>query len=250
MRGVLISFPLAIKAVFKDPINVMLFMIPTLIAMGIYVFIGAYIIKNASFLSDNLSRYMPHSVDSSFISYILTALLLFFLLMVMNWTYVIFVGVIASPFNDALSSRIEKKLSSQPLPTREETWTKLIARIGQTFTNEFKKIFFIMILGAMAFIMNYIPALYPVALILSSTLIAIQFIDYSWSRHGMKTRECFMDLLRNFFPYSSIGFLFLLFISVPIINAFVPAFATSYYTVLWLYRQNKINPSIQTLLES
>lgn len=250
MRGVMISFPLAVRTIFKDPINVMLFMIPTLIAIGIYILVGTFIVYNASTLTDYVKLYMPHQMNSGFLTYVITAFLMFFFLMLMNWTYVILVGILASPFNDTLSARIEKKLAFQPLPNKEQTWKELFARIGNTFTNEFKKILFIVVLGALAFVMNYIPVLYPVALVLSSLLLAIQFIDYSWSRHNMNMRQCLIDLLKNFFPYTFMGFIFLLFVSVPIINAFVPAFATSYFTVLWLYRQNKINPSIQTLLES
>lgn len=250
MRGVMISFPLAVKTIFKDPVNILLFTIPTLIAIGVYILVGTFIVYNASALTDYVKVYMPHQMNSSFLTYVITAFLMFFFLMLMNWTYVILVGILASPFNDMLSSRIEKKLASETLPSKEQTWKELFARLKQTFMNEIKKIMFIVILGVLAFVMNYIPVLYPVAIIVSALLLAIQFLDYSWSRHNLTMRQCLIDLLRNFFPYSFTGFIFLLFVSVPIINAFVPAFATSYFTVLWLYRQNKINPSIQTLLES
>lgn len=250
MRGVMISFPLAVKTIFKDPVNILLFTIPTLIAIGVYILVGTFIVYNASTLTDYVKVYMPHQMNSSFLTYVITAFLMFFFLMLMNWTYVILVGILASPFNDMLSSRIEKKLASETLPSKEQTWKELFSRLKQTFMNEIKKIMFIVVLGVLAFVMNYIPVLYPVAIIVSALLLAIQFLDYSWSRHNLNMRQCLIDLLRNFFPYSFTGFIFLLFVSVPIINAFVPAFATSYFTVLWLYRQNKINPSIQTLLES
>lgn len=205
-------------------------------------------------MTNYMKIYMPQSLHTGILSYIVTGILIFFFFLLMNWTYVILVGILAAPFNDMLSSRIEKKLSAEPLMNKSQTWKELIGRLVSTFTNEFKKILFIVVLGALAFVMNYIPVLYPVAIILSSLLIAVQFIDYSWSRHDIKAKQCFIDLVKNFFPYTATGFIFLLFVSVPIINAFVPAFATSYYTVLWLYRQNKIklsmNPPVETLLES
>lgn len=250
MRGVLISFPLAVKTIIKDPVNIMLFLVPTIIALLLYISIGIYIITHGGTFTDYIQSFLPENSVNTFLSSIVTFFLVLFVLILMNWTFVIFVGVIASPFNDMLSSRIEKKLALITLPSREQTMKDLIVRMGETFTNEFKKIFFILVIGSLAFIMNYIPMLYPLALVLSSLLLAVQFIDYSWSRHQMPVRQCLIDLLRNFFPYSIPGFIFLLFISVPIINAFVPAFATSYFTVLWLYRQNKINPSIRSLLES
>ena len=159
----------------------------------------------------------------------------------MSWTFILIVGIIASPFNSMLSSRIEKKLVQKSVEMdKSKTFKEILSGLGSTFKNEAKKIILILLLSIFAFFMNLFPFLYPIGLFLVSLLLAVQFIDYSWSRHELQFSACLGDLTKNIIPYTFAGFCFLLLITVPIINAFVPALATSYFTVLWLQRQNKI----------
>jgi uncharacterized protein involved in cysteine biosynthesis len=140
-----------------------------------------------------------------------------------------------------LSSRIETMLAGKPVTEdRKKTLAAMAVGIGVTFKNEIKKLVFIALVAAFAFVLNLFPLFYPVGLFLVSILFAVQFVDYSWSRHDLGAGACMGDVLRNIIPYSLSGFLFLLLVTIPIINAFVPALATSYFTVLWLKRQKKI----------
>lgn len=238
MNHVFKSFPLAFKMIFKDPINLLLALFPTVIALFLYFFTISTIYRNSDRFITMFRGYVYTSDQADLFAKILTVVLIIFLFLLMSWTFVIIVGIIAAPFNSMLSSRIEKKLLFKIEDFNKKAALQKIGQgLGQTFKNELKKLIFIIMIGAVAFLLNLIPLLYPVGIFLVAVLFSVQFVDYSWSRHDMNFGACLKDVLINIIPYSLSGFFFLLLVTVPIINAFVPALATSYYTVLWHYRQ-------------
>lgn len=241
MFGTIKAISVTFRVLFKNPINIMLVIIPTLIALGIYVSVITYIFTHSDYLGLLVRDSMPQSQYTGLIKQVLTAILVLFVFLLMNWTYVIVVGIIAAPFNSILSARVEKNLLNQNVEissskTLGEIWLNLKA----TFINESKKLIFVLIMGVMAFILNLFPLFYPLGLLMVAILFTVQFIDYTWSRHNLSFKDCLGDLLKNLIPYSISGFFFLIILTVPIINALVPAYATGYYTVLWLYRQKKL----------
>ncbi len=235
------TFSQALRLITRDPVNLFLAVIPTAIALMMYFVLIAWIFQRADYFSVMLMDYLPSKDAAGWIGKILTAILVLFVFLLMSWTFVIVVGLIAAPFNSMLSSRIETILAGKPVgEDRQKTMKDMVLRLGTTLKNEIKKLVFIIVVAAFAFVMNFFPLFYPVGLFLVALLFAVQFVDYSWSRHEMGAGACFSDVLRNIIPYSVSGFLFLLLVSIPIINAFIPAVATSYFTVLWLKRQKKI----------
>lgn len=231
----------ALRLITRDPINLFLAVVPTAVALFLYLFVVVFIFKRADYFSVLLMDYLPSKDAAGILGMVLTAILILFVFLVMSWTFVIVVGLIASPFNSMLSSRIEVMLAGKPVTEdRQKTLSMIAGGLAKTFKNEIKKLVFIVIVAAFAFVLNLFPIFYPVGLFLVAVLFSVQFIDYSWSRHDMSFSTCLGDIIRNIIPYSLSGFLFLLLVTVPIINAFVPALATSYFTVLWLKRQKKI----------
>jgi CysZ protein len=241
MNHIFKSFPLAFKMIFKDPVNLLLSLFPTSIALALYFFTITTIYRNSDRFVSMFRGYIYTSDQATLLAKILTAILIIFIFFVMSWTFVVVVGIIAAPFNSMLSNRIEKKLLQQVAgPNKKETLQQIGQSLGQTFKNELKKLIFIAVVACIAFLLNLFPLFYPVGIFLVSVLLSVQFIDYSWSRHDMHFGACLKDITMNIIPYTISGFFFLLLVTVPIINAFVPALATSYYTVLWLHRRNKI----------
>jgi CysZ protein len=235
------TFSQALRLITRDPVNLFLAVIPTAMALFLYLLIIVYIFQRADYFSVLVMDYMPSAETAGIVGIILTGILILFVFLVMSWTFVILVGLIAAPFNSMLSSRIETMLAGKPVTEdRKKTLAAMAVGIGVTFKNEIKKLVFIALVAAFAFVLNLFPLFYPVGLFLVSILFAVQFVDYSWSRHDLGAGACMGDVLRNIIPYSLSGFLFLLLVTIPIINAFVPALATSYFTVLWLKRQKKI----------
>lgn len=235
------TFSQALRLITRDPVNLFLALVPTIMALFIYLFAVVWVFKRADYFTVLLMDYIPSQDAAGVLGIILTGILILFVFLVMSWTFVIVVGLIASPFNSMLSSRIETILAGKPVTEdRKKTLSAMALDLGRTFGNEIKKLVFIALVAAFAFVLNLFPLFYPIGLFLVSILFAVQFVDYSWSRHDLGAGTCIGDVFRNIIPYSASGFLFLLLVTIPIINAFVPALATSYFTVLWLKRQKKI----------
>lgn len=243
MKGILKAFPLSIKMILTDPVNFVLALFPTIIALAIYFFTILGIYRNSDQVSAMLRGYIESPDSATLLARILTAILIIFVFFIMSWTFVIIVGIISAPFNSLLSSRIEQKLVQRII--MDEDQSKALAEVKssmtQTFKNEFKKVIFLGLVAGFAFVLNLFPLFYPVGVFLIATLLAVQFVDYSWSRHDMHFGACMKDVAKNVIPYFFSGAIFLALVAVPIVNALVPAFATSYFTVLWLYRQKKID---------
>ncbi|MFL5782999.1 MAG: EI24 domain-containing protein [Bacteriovoracaceae bacterium] len=235
------TFREALHLITRDPVNLFLAIVPTAIALSLYIFLMVYVFRRADYFGLLVADYLPSKDSAGIVGIILTGILILFVFLLMMWTFVIVVGLIASPFNSMLSSRIETILAGKPVgEDRKKTLSEMASSLGKTFKNELKKLVFIALVAGIAFVLNLFPLFYPVGVFLVAVLFAVQFVDYSWSRHDMSFGECVGDVFRNIIPYSVSGFLFLLAVSIPIINAFIPAFATSYFTVLWLKRQKKI----------
>lgn len=235
------SFSLAIKSIVRDPVNLMLALFPTFIALCLYVGVIVLVFKNADYFGVLVQNYLPDPQTAGWIGKLLTAIFVLFVFLIMSWTFVLIVGIISAPFNSMLSSRIEDRLAGKKLEeNRNRTFKEIISSLGRTFWDEFQKIFFIIILTMMALILNLFPVFYPIGLFILALLMAVQFVDYSWSRHELRFSTCMKDLFRNIIPYAASGLIFLILVSVPLINTLVPALATSYYTVLWLNRQKRL----------
>jgi uncharacterized protein involved in cysteine biosynthesis len=243
MSGVFRAFPVAVKMILTDPVNFILSLFPTVIALAIYLFTITTVYRNSDRFTAYFRGYIYTADQATILARVLTAILIIFIFFLMSWTFVVVVGIISAPFNSLLSSRIEQKLVQRVIMDEDQKHAieEVKKSIGQTFKNELKKLIFLVVVAIFAFVLNMFPMFYPVGVFLVATLLAVQFVDYSWSRHNMKFSECLADILKNIIPFSVGGAMFLMLVAIPIVNAFVPALATSYFTVLWLHRQKKID---------
>jgi uncharacterized protein involved in cysteine biosynthesis len=236
MNYILKSFKLGLKAIFSDPVNIFLAVIPSLISLCLYVLGIIAVLNNSemfySFFKNNL--YSSESAD--LFTKILTALLVVLIFFIMNWTFILVVGIISCPFNSLLSHRVEQKMALEFKlgDEQKKAMSEMKVSFLRILKNEFKKMIFLGVMTGFVFIINFLPFFYPLGLVLVSLLLAIQFLDYSWSRHQLSFLDCMRDILRNFIAYTICGGIFLSLISIPLINAFVPPIATSFFTVLWL----------------
>jgi uncharacterized protein involved in cysteine biosynthesis len=215
-------------------------MIPAIVALVLYAMLGGYVLTKGMGAAEALIMQYVISKDAGMILYyIVSGLLVFMFFLLVNWTFVLCLGILASPFNDMISARIEKKMRGDVVGSdRNATFSAVFSRLGQTLKNEFKKIAVILIFTVMATALNFIPLLYPLAIALLALLMSSQFLDYSWSRHDWPASRCFKDVIKHLPSNLTSGLIFLVLIAVPFLNALVPALATSYYTVLWNKRQS------------
>src|SRR5690606_12579225 len=144
------------------------------------------------------------------------------------------ISVIASPFNDMISSRIEKIINGQPLPSLGPAFNSIFKDIFFTIFNEIRKLSVIFLVTIFALVLNFIPLLTPISLFLTVLLVAVAYLDYSWSRHNMILKACLKDVSGNFLTYAVGGAFFFFLISIPVLNLLVPSWATSYFTMVWV----------------
>lgn len=243
MKGVIKSFPVALKMILTDPVNFVLSLFPTIVALAMYLFTITTIYRNSDRFVSYFRGYIYTADQATILAKVLTAILIIFVFFLMSWTFVIVVGIISAPFNSLLSARIEQKLVQRIIMDEDQKHAIEQVKSGMvaTFKNEFKKLFVLLVMAGLAFLLNLFPLFYPLGVFIVATLLAVQFVDYSWSRKDMHFTACVKDTAKNILPYSVSGAIFLALVAIPIVNAFIPAFATSYFTVLWLYRQKKID---------
>ena len=242
MKSVFKAFPFAFKMIFSDPVNILLAVVPTVISLAIYLLAIAGIYRNSDFLASFLRNYVAGPDQATILANILTAILIIFVFFLMSWTFVLAIGIVSSPFNSLLSARIEQKLVQRIImdDDHQHALIELKKSFGDTLKNEFKKIALLALVGLFVLVLNLIPLLYPVAAFLIASLLAVQFVDYSWSRHNLSVSACLKDVMSNILPYSLGGAIFLTMVAIPFVNALLPSLATSYFTVLWLSRHKKI----------
>lgn len=239
MKHVFAAWPEALRYLFKDPINLLLFIIPAIISLGLYAIVGGYVLTKGMGTAEVLiMKYVISKEASLFLYYLISGLLMFLIFLLVNWTFVLCLGLVAAPFNDMISARIEKKMNGGlPDSDRKATLGAVFSRLGKTLKNELKKITVILVITVFATILNFFPIFYPLAILLLAILMSSQYLDYSWSRHNWEAGRCIKDIVANLPSNVISGLMFLILIAVPFINALVPAIATSYYTVLWNKRQ-------------
>lgn len=235
------SFKLAKKYILEDKINILLVMIPFLMGAIIYALTFRFLYTHVFvYLLSFVKNFFQIHFLNEILSYFLVMLFSFFIYTLINWTFVVIISFLASPFYNALSSRIERKYFH-----REETRMTLKESLGRfffIFINEGKKIFFILLLTFLSLFLNYFPSLAPIAVLVASVLFSVQFIDYTWSRHHLSFSDCLKNFFRHFIPYTLMGFVFFILIHIPILNILLPAYAVAVYTI---YYNLKTKPEIQ-----
>lgn len=246
MKNALASFKPALKELTKNKVNFILTIVPVTIGIFIYFFLGSWLYGSVLSKGQELiSSYISEGGFGTVVYYIVAAVVSILLFLLVNWTFVLVVSIIASPFNDLLSSRIEKSFLGQDNDKISEAFGGFFSNIFGIIFNELKKVSLILFLSIIAFLIGYIPLLTPISLFITVILLAMGFVDYSWSRHNIKFRDCLRDIKAHMWGYSLGGVFFFVLVSIPIINLIVSPLATSYFTLLWLENNEHRNKITQ-----
>jgi CysZ protein len=235
IKNAISSFALSHRMLWRDKVNILFTFTPITIGIILYYYLGSFIYTNAmEWGQRQIEGYVSGGGFADFLSWLMVAILTVFLFFLVNWTFVMIVTLIASPFNDFLSARIEKKLRGEKTLDVSESIGQMLKNLVKVLFIEAKKIVFIGFFTVIALLLSFFPILVPVSLILTAILFATQFADYSWARHEWDVKKCLGDVKSNFLPYAAVGGFFMLLVSIPFVNLIVPAWATSYFTVLWV----------------
>lgn len=229
------SFGKARKLIFSDRVSFFLAAIPVFIGICVYSVFGKIFYSNVMNFGQTYIEKVTNNGDVGGIIYhLVSAILAIVLFFIVNWTFVIVVTIIASPFNSILSERIEKTLLGEELPSFNESFKLVASGFVSSLANEMKKLGLIVTLSIVSLIATAIPFLTPISFAITITLLIIEYLDYSWSRHNLLVKDCKNDLRKNIFKYAFGGLIFFLLITIPIINLVVPSLATVYFTILWI----------------
>lgn len=242
LKNSIAAFKPAITTITKDKVNLILALIPIITGIIIYWFVGKWMFTSAMSYGQNfINQYLSDGMASTIINYVIMTVLTIMMYFVVNWTFVLLVSLVASPFNDIMSGRIEKQLRDEPLPSMSESFSQMLSRLIKTLINEGKKVLFISALTVLSLLFGYIPILTPVSIFIAFLLLAIQFVDYSWARHDLSVKGCISDIRKNIVGYSLGGGVFFTLVAIPVVNLIVPPLATSYFTIVWVKNNEDLN---------
>lgn len=102
-------------------------------------------------------------------------------------------NILASPFHDLLSERVEQMLSGTRVPT-PPTWGAMIRMFGRGIKEELKKLSFFLVVQVAILLIWIIPVagavLHPfLATLATIWFVAVEFIDYPMARRGLLFRQ-------------------------------------------------------------
>ncbi|EQC44736.1 EI24 domain-containing protein [Bacteriovorax sp. Seq25_V] len=210
----------------SDKKIIMISVIPVVIGFICYYFLGSYIFGDLFKLGE---QYLAEKFQvEGWVSTLLFSLISIMFAVLVNWTFFIFVSVIAAPFNDLISSRVEKIYRPSIETKDSEGFWKGLPKV---FKNEAKKVAFVIFLSVINIIIGFIFP--PVSFLLGALILAISFIDYSWSRNNLEFGLCFQNMRHGFLSYLLGGILFMFLISIPVLNLFFLPFAVVFFTVIY-----------------
>ena len=221
------TFGISFKIIKGDKVAILLSLLPVAIGLtGLYFFSEWFFTGLPERFLKQFGGGMENSRLLQGLLLMLLAVLYYFII---NLVFVMFVSVVAAPFNDLLSTRVGKKLGEAE--TASSHFLKKFVRI---WFNELKKIVCIGTLAGLSLLLGFFPPLIPLSIILSALLLASSFLDYSWSRNNLSLGGCFKDIKKHCWSYGLSGFLFLFAFTIPVVNVFLVPYAVVYYTVLYV----------------
>lgn len=232
MKGKILlkSLNKSIELFFADKKLRMCSLVPIFLGILFYLFLGY---RMWGWVQGINQYWLGKLIGLSFLSSVFTGIASLFLgvtaYFLISWTFVIFVSLVASPFNDYMSGRVEFLLRKKETPAFE--WKKIVKIIF----NELKKVFFILFFSFIAFIFTYIPYLTPLGYFFTSILLAVSFLDYNWSRHFYNLLQCYQDFKKDFLTYLLPAVIMFPLFSIPLLNLLLLPFATVYFAVLWTF---------------
>ncbi len=240
MKSVIINLKATLKLFRDDKKLLLLSMVPVVIGLLCFFGLGTWLYTSVlSFGAEWIESMVGDGNWGVFLRYIIIGLLTAIMFFVVNWGFVIFVSVVAAPFNEVLSARTENLVrGKEPLPVISSIKTAFTG-IVKTLINESKKVTVIVLMTIFAFVISIFPVLAPISVVIYATLLAAQFLDYSWCRHSLKFGKCVKDFKGSFVSYLLAGGMFLFLMSVPIVNLFALPFAVVFFTLSFTENRKK-----------
>jgi CysZ protein len=241
MKNIIASYRLAFHYIFKDSTNFLLAMIPIGLGISLYAFLGSWMFGTGMEQGQEwIQSHIASQNWGTIVYYLAITLLTIFFFLLVNWTFVLVVSLLAAPFNDILSRRIDRMHQGKECEKLHAMIGQMGAKLPAILWNEIKKISMLLILITLSFLLSLIPLLVPISFLLSALIFSAGYLDYSWSRYDVPAKKCFISLQKSWITYSITGFGYILLLSIPLVNLFVISLAVSHYTVLFIDNSPKL----------
>ena len=209
----------SIKMIKGDRVLLLLSLIPVLIGILFYGLLGGWVFSSViPWANDLLQNWLSIEWLGAILGWIIKALMTILLFFVINWTFFLVVSLLASPFNDLISSRVEKKLMGVELGSIGSEFNGFFNKVIFILVNESKKVLIIMLLSLISLALSFFPLLSPLTIFLQAMLVAVNFLDYSWSRHDLKMSECARAYKEKFVENTLAGFIGVILLAIPGVN--------------------------------
>lgn len=216
----------------KDKVCLLLSFAPVFISSGMFYYLWKYIVFD---FAGWLKNYIGVSESSWWVvSYVITIMIACLAAFLLSWFFVSVVSLISSPFLDIISSRVEKIHLGKELPSFSESFSSSFSKLGFILKNEFLKLGVVLAVSFISFLMNQTVVLGPIAYFLSAIIFSYTYLDYSFARVNMRSKDCTKFVRRKFIPLGLSGMIFLVLISIPVLNLFMLPVVVTYYTLYFV----------------
>lgn len=175
--------------------------------------------------------------------YIVYILAVITILIIYYFTFNLFAGLIAAPFNGILSEKVEAMLTGEKLA--DSSMLELLKDTPRMMRREWQKVVYSIPRFLGLVILGFIPGLgqtvVPILFfIFTAWMVAIQYCDYPFDNHRISFHQMRADLADKRILNLSFGGLISLFTFVPFLNFIIIPIAVCGATALWVdhYRDN------------
>lgn len=227
----------SIRILKQDKIILLCSLFPIIIGLILYYFLGSWVYHDVLQAG---KEYLESKTQgwAGALSYVLGGLLIIGFYFLVNWTFVLVVSLVSAPLNDLISHRTQiLKEGHQELPSASNSFRRMMTNFFGMMFNEIKKVSLIIFLSLIAFAASFIFP--PLGYLLSALLVAISFVDYSWSRNDLSFKGCLVDYKNGVFRYTIGGGIFTILFGIPIVNLFSYPIAVIYFTLGYIKVNNK-----------
>lgn len=237
MKQMLDSFNEIFSVIRRDKMILLFSLLPIMIGLIIFSTVGTLIYTDGLAWGERLiNEYVSKDTWAGILRYLFVGIITAGFYFLVSFGFVLLVSAIAAPFNDIISKRTQTVLAGGEASSFESSFKAMLVTFFKTIVNELKKISLILLLSILALVLGFIPVLIPIAMVISALLMAINFLDYSWSRNELTFRGCLKNVKDNFFIYTLSGGFFFFLISIPLINLFALPGGVIYFTILFCNR--------------
>ena len=208
----------ALSLILSSPTLIAWSALPTALTLGLYIYLIAALQTAAKAMILGHIIQMGWGPDSWF-AWMVLLLTRLVMLLVGAITFSFVAGIIASPFNDFLAEKTEKRMKPplQPpvkaIPLLSRAQLRLIAI-------DLMKTISATAASLAAILLSWVPVVNALAMILAFLLVSFQFISYPQTRRGLGVADGLRFIWKHKFACTGFGLVLTTFFSIPFVASF------------------------------